>query len=103
MILTPLERQWMKSLTLWVKDMIRVGLEPEFEDDTTRAMFIECQHPKLVDSFVSTILVLFRTPDNFVRYMFSFYMSPYNPISHSGRIELIRLTRTNRRQTSDDE
>ena len=40
-ILTPLERQRMKSLTLWVKDMIRVGLEPEFEDDTTRAMFIE--------------------------------------------------------------
>ena len=40
-ILTPLERQRMKSLTLWVKDMTRVGLEPEFEDDTTRAMFIE--------------------------------------------------------------
>ena len=34
-----------------------------------------CQHPKLVDSFVSTILVPFRTPDNFVRYMFSFYKS----------------------------
>ena len=40
-ILTPLERQRMKSLTLWVKDMVRVGLEPEFEDDTTRVMFIE--------------------------------------------------------------
>ena len=43
-----------------------------------------CQHPKLVDSFVSTILVLFRTPDNFVRYMFSFFISRYNPISHFG-------------------
>ena len=40
-ILTPLEKQRMKSLTLWVKDMIRVGLEPEFEDDTTRGMFIK--------------------------------------------------------------
>ena len=40
-ILTPLERQRMKSLTLWVKAMIRVGLEPEFKDDTTRALFIE--------------------------------------------------------------
>ena len=39
-VLTPLERQRMRSLTLWVNDMIRTGLEPEFEDDNTRAMFI---------------------------------------------------------------
>ena len=40
-ILTPLERQRMKSLTLWVKDMIRVGQEPVFEDNTTRPTFIQ--------------------------------------------------------------
>ena len=34
----------------------------------------ECQPPKLFDSFVATILVLFRSiPDKFVRYMFTFY------------------------------
>ena len=40
-ILTPLERQRMKALTLWVKDMVRVGREPSFDDGTTRPVFIQ--------------------------------------------------------------
>ena len=33
-----------------------------------------CQHPKLVGSFVSTILVLYRTPDIIVRYLFRLFV-----------------------------
>ena len=31
----------MKALTLWVKDMVRVGREPSFDDGTTRPVFIQ--------------------------------------------------------------
>ena len=40
-ILTPLDRQWMQALTLWVKDMVRVRRELSFDDGIMRPVFVQ--------------------------------------------------------------
>ena len=47
-IFTLLQRQRVNSLVLWVKDRVRAGQTPEFEDGTTRPMFITALNDSLM-------------------------------------------------------
>ena len=40
-ICTTLQKQRLRALVLWVKDMARAGQDLTFNDDTTRATFLE--------------------------------------------------------------
>ena len=39
-MLTLLQKKRLYSLVLWVKDMVRAGIEPEFDNGTTRDEFV---------------------------------------------------------------